>query len=310
MIPGVVASCLPDLDVLGSFFTDPASNLYTHRGLTHSFFAITFFAFAGAYLTYKWIQSDIKLKKWWWMWILLLLSHILLDSLNNYGIGWWEPFSHQRISFDILYVADPLFSFWPAIVIMVIILYPAGRNFKYSLWIVGMSASFIYLSHCFINKKIIDHKVEAVLKQNGINHDSYLTTPAPFQNWLWFVVVKVKDVYYTGFASVFEGNEKLTFEKFDQNDSLLLQYSNHLEVLKLKTFARGYYTAEMWHDTLVFNDLRFGQIIGWQEPRQKFVFHYFLKPGADNKMVVQRGRLELWSPQVIRNYLKKIFGLP
>ncbi len=222
MIPGVVASCLPDLDVLGSFFTDPASNLYTHRGLTHSFFAITFFAFAGAYLTYKWIQSDIKLKKWWWMWILLLLSHILLDSLNNYGIGWWEPFSHQRISFDILYVADPLFSFWPAIVIMVIILYPAGRNFKYSLWIVGMSASFIYLSHCFINKKIIDHKVEAVLKQNGINHDSYLTTPAPFQNWLWFVVVKVKDVYYTGFASVFEGNEKLTFEKFDQNDSLVL----------------------------------------------------------------------------------------
>jgi len=30
-------------------------------------------------------------------------------------------------------------------------------------------------------------------------------------------------------------------------------------VMDLKTFSQGYYTVEKWKDTLVFNDLRFGQ---------------------------------------------------
>jgi len=63
-----------------------------------------------------------------------------------------------------------------------------------------------------------------------------------------------------------------------------------------------------WGDTLVFNDLRFGQIMGWQDPKGKFVFHYFLKDSADNALVVQRGRLEGWNKDAFNSLLKRIKG--
>jgi len=41
--------------------------------------------------------------------------------------------------------------------------------------------------------------------------------------------------------------------------------------------SQAFYSVEIG-DTLVFNDLRFGQIIGWHNPKERFVFHYFLQP--------------------------------
>jgi inner membrane protein len=60
--------------------------------------------------------------------------------------------------------------------------------------------------------------------------------------------------------------------------------------MDLKRFSQGYYTAEKWGDTLVFNDLRFGQINGWEDPKSKFSFHYYLSHPQDNDLIVQRGR--------------------
>ena len=80
-----------------------------------------------------------------------------------------------------------------------------------------------------------------------------------------------------------------------------------MELNKLKRFSNGYYTAEKWGDTLVFNDLRFGQMIGWQDPKQNFVFHYFLRHDADNTLVVQRGRFKYWDKKVISHFMNRIF---
>ena len=55
--------------------------------------------------------------------------------------------------------------------------------------------------------------------------------------------------------------------------------------------SQGYYTVEQWKDTLVFNDLRFGQINGWQNPNSRFAFHYYLSHPEDNDLIVQRGRM-------------------
>ena len=65
---------------------------------------------------------------------------------------------------------------------------------------------------------------------------------------------------------------------------------------------------EKWNDTLIFNDLRFGQIMGWQNPRNNFVFHYFLKDSADNKLVVQRGRFSGWNKDALNSLLRRISG--
>jgi inner membrane protein len=67
--------------------------------------------------------------------------------------------------------------------------------------------------------------------------------------------------------------------------------------------------VEKWGgDTLVLNDLRFGQIIGWKDPKEKFVFHYFLQYPDDNKLVVQRGRFAKWDWSVVEALWRRIKG--
>jgi inner membrane protein len=73
-------------------------------------------------------------------------------------------------------------------------------------------------------------------------------------------------------------------------------------------FSQGYYTVEHWGDTLVFNDLRFGEIRGWADPKARFVFHYFLQWPGHNAVVVQRGRMSGWNRRTVRVFWRRIWG--
>jgi inner membrane protein len=84
--------------------------------------------------------------------------------------------------------------------------------------------------------------------------------------------------------------------------------SNHEDLQKLIRFSKNYYTIEKWSDTIVFNDLRFGQILGWKSPSNKFVFHYFLEHPKDNRLVVQRGRFAGWNWIFFQSMLSRIAG--
>ncbi|MFN6374619.1 MAG: metal-dependent hydrolase, partial [Chitinophagia bacterium] len=67
-------------------------------------------------------------------------------------------------------------------------------------------------------------------------------------------------------------------------------------------------TVEKQQDTLVFNDLRFGQINGWQNPRSGFTFHYYLSHPEDNDIVVQRGRFAGFNMASARVLWRRMVG--
>lgn len=146
-----------------------------------------------------------------------------------------------------------------------------------------------------------------IVKQN-IPHERYFTTPTPLNNWLWFIVTGNDSGYYVGFRSVFDTKTSMQFEYFPRNDSLLKPIINYEEVQNLITFSQQFYVVERWKDTVIFNDLRFGQVLGWQHPKEKFVFHYFLQYPEYNKLVIQRGRFSGWNKQEALNLLKRIRG--
>jgi len=79
-------------------------------------------------------------------------------------------------------------------------------------------------------------------------------------------------------------------------------------VQDLIRFSQGFYTIENWGDTLVFNDLRFGQIIGWHDPKERFVFHYFLQLPDANTLVIQRGRFAKWNWETTRSLIRRMRG--
>jgi len=172
----------------------------------------------------------------------------------------------------------------------------------------GLGISSLYLLYCLFNKSRIDSDVKNILQKQKITFSRYFTTPAPFQNWLWYVVAGNDSGYYVGFRSVFDSRKEIAFQYFPRNDSLLKPLKGSQELDRLIRFSQQFYTVEKWKDTLVFNDLRFGQVMGWQSPREKFVFHYFLQPPINNTLVVQRGRFEGWNRQTAGSFIKRIKG--
>jgi len=309
MLWGALAQSIPDIDFISAFYLTTPESLLAHRGFTHSIlFAVLIIPIFA--LTAEKIHRphNIPLSKWFLFFATEVLVHLFIDAFNNYGIGWFEPFSHARYSFNVIYVADPFFSVWPGIAFVVlIILNPFHPNRKF-WWKFGVIIPFLYLGYCTINKIKINKDVKEILISQSIPHERYFTTPAPLQNWLWYVVAGNDSGYYVGFRSVFDHKKKMDFQYFPRNDSLLKPVADHEDLQKLIRFSQQFYTVEKDNDTLVFNDLRFGQVIGWQDPKEKFVFHYFLQHPEDNTLVVQRGRFAKWNWQVVKSLWTRIKG--
>lgn len=310
MLWGVVAQSIPDIDFVASFWMSPPAALLAHRGFTHSIIFALFIIPVFALLADKIHKPhNISFKKWLLFFSAAVFFHLFVDGFNNYGVGWLEPFSHVRYSFNAIYVADPLFSVWPGIAVIMLVLLNRHSPKRKFWWKLGLFLPVLYLGICTFNKVKINRNVKEILASQNIPHNRYFTTPAPLQNWLWYVVAGNDSGYYVGFRSLFDTKKEMTFEYFDCNRALLDSMSNHEDLQKLIRFSNQFYTVEKYNDTLVFNDLRFGQITGWQNPRAKFVFHYYLHYPQENKLVVQRGRFEGWNRTSIRALFKRIAGL-
>ncbi len=310
MFIGALAQSIPDIDFIASFWNDTASNLLAHRGFTHSilfaFFVSLFLALLADHYHSK---HQLGYKKWLFFFSLQIFVHLFLDVFNGYGTGLLEPFSHQRFSFNTIFVADPFFSIWPAIAFVALLILKSTTGNRKFWWQFGLLGSIFYLSYCIYNKRQVDAEVKEIIQLQKIEPLDFITTPTPLNNWLWYIVVQEKKGFKIGYRSVFDSKKVIDFQYFPRNDSLLTPLKDHEELQHLIRFSQGYYTVEQWKDKLVFNDLRFGQIVGWHNSNEDFVFHYFLnRTENENSLVVQRGRFYKWNKETIASLIKRIQG--
>lgn len=310
LVWGAIAASLPDIDAIAGLFLTLPEELVAHRGITHSLLFAGVMPFILTYLCTRWYQQhNISYTYYLSFFLLQILLHDLLDTCNAYGTGLLEPFSSTRLSFNILYVADPLFSIWLIIAATFIFLYRKNRLYQRRMAAGALILSSVYLGISINNKMIAKNHLTASLGKQTINATDYFITPTPFNNMLWYGVATTDSGYLVGHLSVFDDKKQtVPFNYFARNEHLLDSVENKEEVEKLKEFASGYYTVEKWTDTLVFNVLRFGQMIGWQEPKAHFAFHYFLNPDYNNELVVQRGRFEGWNNQTLNFMYRRIKG--
>jgi inner membrane protein len=223
-------------------------------------------------------------------------------------VGWFEPFLHQRISFNAVYVVDIFFSVVPGIAALILLILPRKNQRRKFWWKIALICPLIYLFYCLGNKIYIQQKTKKILAANQIPYDRLLTTPAPLQNWLWFVAAGNDTGFYTGYISVFDKGNRSPLAYSPVNGELLASVKDKLEVVKLLRFSQGFYTVEKHADTILFNDLRFGQVTGWADPHQRFAFSYILQPEADNTLVVQKGRFANWNKATFNAFIRRIRG--
>jgi inner membrane protein len=310
LIIGAVAQSLPDIDFVASFWLPTSTDLLAHRGITHSFFFALIVTPLLAWLfssTGK--DGNISFRRWTVFWGFEILIHIFIDAFNVYGTGWFEPFSHYRVSFNTMYVADPLFTVWPAMASIALLVLNRSST-KRKLWAgIGVWISAAYLLLGVLFGLYINTKVKTDLDNRKISFKRFFVTPTPLNNLLWYVVAETDSGYNIGYRSVFDKATETNLHFVFRNDSLLKLSDNKEDIGHLVQFSQGYYSADMRHDTLLFNDLRFGEILGWAEPNSGFVFYYYLQYPSENKMIVQRGRFAKWNKDALLVFLKRIRGI-
>ncbi|MFZ4770228.1 MAG: metal-dependent hydrolase [Ferruginibacter sp.] len=212
MLWGALAQSIPDIDFISSFWMDTSSSLLAHRGFTHSILFCVFLTPFLALLTERLHRPhNISFTKWVLFFGSVIFIHIFIDAFNNYGVGWFEPFSHRRITFNAIYVADPFFSIWPGIAFVALIYLKKRKPERNKWWKMGLGMSAIYLMYCLIIKEKIDSDVKDIFRKQQISYNRYFTTPAPLQNWLWYVVASNDSGYNVGFRSIWTVKKKLNF---------------------------------------------------------------------------------------------------
>jgi len=311
LVWGAVAQSLPDVDFLAGLWCDPAEDLLAHRGFTHSFLCIFLMAPLLALGTSRlYASAAYSYKKWGVFFFVQMLIHLLLDSLNVYGTGWWEPFSHSRISGNLLFVADPLFTI-PLLIAAVYLFFNAPKKAKLSFRpvVIAFTICSLYLLAALLSKRSVERELMDTCKKRGIAFSQFFTTPAPFTSFFWYCVVAADRGFYVGYRSVFDQSGEFSLSYFPQQDSLLIPVHDREDVQHLRRFSKGYYLIRHQGDSLVFSDLRFGQQMGWAHSQAPFSFYYFLQHPGQNDFLVQRGRIAGWSRSYFIDYTRHVFGL-
>jgi inner membrane protein len=307
MLLGAAAQLVPDLDVVSYLWQDELDGIISHRGFSHSFFFIVFAGIAIAFAVSK-IFPRLSFRVCLLVCVINLFTHVLLDSCNAYGTGWFEPFSHRRISLHLLFVIDPFFSVWPFLACLFLLFKKMPKHTRHWYSLGGISLCVLYLAYASFNKLLVTNSIQGGLKVHSIAAQESIITPSPFNSWLWYVIVKEKNGYYTTYRSSFD-SRVANFHYTAQNDSLQIAAKDPEELQKLLRFAQRYYTIEEHNDTLTFNVLRFGQVVGWDNPTERFVFYYYLNKSGSNKLVVQRSRFERWDRKTIASFIRRIRGV-
>ncbi len=96
LLAGIIASMLPDLDVLGFRLGIPYATEFGHRGFTHSLFVACLFAVVGASLATYLKATATRTFSFLFV---AMASHAVLDACTNGGMGialLW-PFSDVRL---------------------------------------------------------------------------------------------------------------------------------------------------------------------------------------------------------------------
>ena len=301
MFWGALAQSIPDIDFLAGIWMDIPGQLLAHRGFT--ILIVPFFALLADKIHQP---HNIRFRTWILFFGCEVLVHLLLDSLNTYGIGWLEPFDHSRFAFGVIFVADPMFSIIPVISLIALTLLHAHHNKRRFWWKSGLIAPLFYILLCFHFKIYINRIAEKRLEVKHLNYRTFHTSPAPLQNALWYVYAKTDSGFYIGYINLFNKGKDFKPVFFAVKENLIKEVSNHESLQQLIRFSQGNYFLEKNKDEIIFNDIRFGQAYGWENSISPFVFNYSLTHDTNSRLHIQRGRSMAFQQHHFRSLLRRM----
>lgn len=283
MLIGGLAGTIPDLDVIPLAFTDLVTSLNHHRGLSHSllFCFVAPLAFAKVQIHF-WHKKYPKITfwRWYWLWFLGFLTHILIDACTTWGTQIFWPLPY-RISFNSVFIIDPIYTL-PLIGALGLSLYRHHtkprfiRTASLSATVIGLAFSTAYLLWGGIAKYQVNQAFEKAFVSQNIPVIRYMTRPTPFNTVLWALTAETKEGYITGYYSLLDTQDIRFSAPIPKNHTQLEPYKKNPQMQTLLYITDGYYHVEKQEDYIQIHDLRFGDFGSWNgEPGQSVFVYLF-----------------------------------
>src|SRR5690349_18310120 len=98
---GALCAVIPDADVAAFAIGIPYEHVLGHRGLSHSILFAGIVASAVVAIAFGSDQFDASRPRLWWYFLLVTISHGVLDAMTSggLGVGFLAPFSDARYFF-------------------------------------------------------------------------------------------------------------------------------------------------------------------------------------------------------------------
>jgi len=296
---GAIGGTIPDLDVFVGKLFDTVTELDIHRGFSHSIIFSLLMAPILGYLVNKLYQKSEEAT--WRGWTLLffwaLFTHPLLDSFTTWGTQIFWPMDY-RVAFHSIFVIDPLYTVPFLISTIAVLFYKRDSQIRRRWNRFGIFYSTAYLGVTLLIKTHVNEVVVDSLRRQDIAFESFQTRPTPFNTILWAANVELEDDFLMSYFSLLDTKPELVFKRIPKDRILQDDVAQEYGFQRLQFLTKGYYTLEQRSDTLVMNDLRFGELSGWEsipndglsvkEEEHNFVFSYYLTRNEDGSLQVDR----------------------
>lgn len=324
VVLGMLVGSLPDFDVFRHPFIGDVAKLHWHRGISHSLFLALLVA-SGFYLLalykrYKerlagpiLIEEKINPLQWGLFGFLAIATHTLIDCFTIYGTKIIAPISDFRIAFGNLFLIDPFYTL--PLLLGLTGAFFAGRKSRHkrAFWNwTGIIVSSIYVVFSFGFGSYAEKKLQHSLAEKQIVWSDWLTSPTPFNIFLWRGVAKTETGYWIGYYSIFtplfQDNTPLSeFCYIDRNEELIGQYSESSEMASLKWFSDGWYIVRSYEDGIRFSDIRSGERVVQEKFPDFFVSWTLARPNGELMIQEQDIMLDDY-PNTIRQVWSSIIG--
>ncbi len=189
-----IAAEFPDIDTVWSF-GGPVTGLEHHRGITHTFIALPVEAAivtAAFYALYRLRKPRATRTPPNWLWLyagtlLALLSHLLLDWTNNYGIRPFSPFNPHWYAGSFVFIFEPVLFLINAEVGARKKVFPSPAWSGATLVLIAALYVFRFNEHSKALQLAADNAPPGATR--------FFASPHPINPWLWSTIADTPGAY-------------------------------------------------------------------------------------------------------------------
>ena len=261
-ICGLVGGLVPDLDILIQSEKDSLLSVEYHRHFTHSLFFVPIISLLATFSLFPFLKKYTKLKNIYIYSFVGVLSHGLLDACTSYGTSLVWPLSNIRVSWNIISIIDPIFTF-----IIIIFLFLCILKKSIKIIRIGLTLSFSYLLLCIFQYQQVKSFVLKNAKNRGHEIERILLNPTIGNNILWRTVYQFNGNYYVDavFKPIFSksklinGNKIEVINKETIYPELGKNSKQRQDIRRFSYFSQDYIFLHPDIDNVIA-DLRYGKL--------------------------------------------------